>query len=134
MKAGSRAVLALLTALFVVVVLRTAWIHDDAYITYRTVDNFVNGYGLRWNPAERVQTYTHPLWMFVVSAAYAVTHEMFFTVIFTKQIPRGVFELMVPGLRNQGNSPARRKQQQMAQHRPARQGEWRRDQQRSRAR
>jgi superfamily II DNA/RNA helicase len=42
--------------------------------------------------------------------------------------------LMVPGLRNQGNSPARRKQQQMAQQRPARQGEWRRDQQRSRAR
>jgi superfamily II DNA/RNA helicase len=43
--------------------------------------------------------------------------------------------LMVPGLRNQGNSPARRKQQQMAQQRPAaRQGEWRRDQHRSRAR
>jgi hypothetical protein len=40
----------------------------------------------------------------------------------------------VPGLRNQGNSPARRKQQQMAQQRPARQGEWRREQQRSRAR
>ena len=83
MRAGSRTALALLTALFVVVVLRNAWIHDDAYITYRTVDNFINGYGLRWNPVERVQTYTHPLWMFVVAAAYAVTHEMFFTVIFT---------------------------------------------------
>ena len=46
MKAGSRVALALLTTLFVVVVLRNAWIHDDAYITYRTVDNFINGFGL----------------------------------------------------------------------------------------
>ena len=43
--------------------------------------------------------------------------------------------LMVPGLRNQGNSPARRKQQQLQQVRSApRPGEWRRDRQRSRAR
>ena len=82
MRVGSRLLFALLTTLFAGVVLRNAWIHDDAYITYRTVDNFINGYGLRWNPAERVQTYTHPLWMLVVSACYAVTHEVFFTVIF----------------------------------------------------
>jgi arabinofuranosyltransferase len=82
MKAGSRLPLALLTTCFAVVVLRNAWIHDDGYITFRTVDNFINGYGLRWNPAERVQTYTHPLWMFVVAALYLVTHEVFFTVIF----------------------------------------------------
>jgi len=25
--------------------------------------------GLRWNIAERVQAYTHPLWLFAVSAA-----------------------------------------------------------------
>ena len=42
--------------------------------------------------------------------------------------------LMVPGLRNQGNSPARRKQQQLAQHRSSPRPEWRRDRQRSRAR
>jgi arabinofuranosyltransferase len=81
-KVGGRLLAALLTTLFVTVVLRSAWIHDDAYITYRTVDNFINGYGLRWNPAERVQTYTHPLWLFVVATSYLVTHEVFFTVIF----------------------------------------------------
>ncbi len=32
---------------------------DDAYITYKTVYNFINEYGLRWNIAERVQSYTH---------------------------------------------------------------------------
>jgi len=64
---------------FAALVIRNAWLSDDAYITFRTVDNFVNGYGLTWNVAERVQTYTHPLWMFLVSAVYAVTREIFFT-------------------------------------------------------
>jgi len=59
------AALALLLALF----LHTAWLSDDAFITYRTVDNFLNGHGLRWNIVERVQAYTHPLWMMVVAAA-----------------------------------------------------------------
>ena len=35
--------------LYGVVLLRTAWLCDDAYITFRTVDNFINGFGLRWN-------------------------------------------------------------------------------------
>jgi arabinofuranosyltransferase len=64
-----------------VVMLRNAWIVDDAYITFRTVDNFVNGYGLTWNPGERVQSYTHPLWMFTVTLVYLFTHELFFSVI-----------------------------------------------------
>lgn len=54
-----------------------AWMVDDAYITLRTVDNFVNGLGLTWNPIERVQAYTHPLWMFALSALYFVTREHF---------------------------------------------------------
>lgn len=76
-----RRLIVLLATLFAVVVVRSAWIHDDAYITFRTVDNFTHGYGLRWNTVERVQTYTHPLWMLVVSACYVVTQEVFFTVI-----------------------------------------------------
>ena len=67
--------------LFVFVVLRTAWVCDDAYITLRTVDNFINGYGLRWNVAERVQAFTHPLWLLVLSAPYSITHEAFFTTL-----------------------------------------------------
>jgi arabinofuranosyltransferase len=58
-----------------------AWINDDAYITLRTVDNFINGYGLRWNVIERVQTYTHPLWMLLLSSVYVFTRESFFTTI-----------------------------------------------------
>ena len=51
-------------------------------MTFRTVDNFINGYGLTWNTAERVQVYTHPMWMFLVSAAYFFTREIYFTSIF----------------------------------------------------
>jgi arabinofuranosyltransferase len=40
-----------------------SWVSEDAYITLRVVDNFVHGYGLRWNITERVQVYTHPLWL-----------------------------------------------------------------------
>ena len=66
-------------AAFAALVIRNAWLSDDAYITFRTVDNFVNGYGLTWNVAERVQSYTHPLWMFLLSAVYCFTREIFFT-------------------------------------------------------
>jgi arabinofuranosyltransferase len=71
----------LIALLVSVIMLRNAWVVDDAYITFRTVDNFVNGYGLTWNPGERVQSYTHPMWMFVVTLVYLVTHELFFSVI-----------------------------------------------------
>uniref|UniRef100_A0A832G891 Glycosyltransferase RgtA/B/C/D-like domain-containing protein n=1 Tax=Ignavibacterium album TaxID=591197 RepID=A0A832G891_9BACT len=64
---------------YLMLLVKTAWLCDDSYITFRTVDNFINGYGLRWNVAERVQTYTHPLWMFLISAIYFFTREVFFT-------------------------------------------------------
>ena len=68
----------LLLALVLVV---NAWVVDDAYITFRTVDNFVHGGGLTWNTGERVQAYTHPLWMLVVTLLFVTTSELFFTVI-----------------------------------------------------
>jgi len=72
---------AILLAIFAGVLVRTAWMSDDAYITLRTVDNLVHGYGLTWNVAERVQAYTHPLWMLVLSAAYFVTRDAYFTTL-----------------------------------------------------
>ena len=66
---------------FTVVMLRCDWLSDDAYITFRTVENFVDGHGLRWNVAERVQTYTHPLWMLLLSGIYWLTREFYYTAI-----------------------------------------------------
>ena len=56
-----------------IVLLRTAWLCDDAYFTFRTVDNWLNGYGPRWNVGERAQGYTHPLWMLLLAALSAAT-------------------------------------------------------------
>lgn len=73
-------------ALFAVVMFRSAWLSDDAYITFRTVDNLIHGFGLTWNVAERVQAYTHPLWMFLVAAVYALTREIFYTSLFLSML------------------------------------------------
>ncbi len=64
--------------LFVVVLLRTAWLGDDALITLRTVLNFTHGYGLTYNLHERVQTFTHPLWLGLITAAYLVIGNIFY--------------------------------------------------------
>ena len=48
----------LLTLVFLVVLVRTAWISDDALISLRTVLNVTNGFGLTFNIDERVQTFT----------------------------------------------------------------------------
>jgi arabinofuranosyltransferase len=68
-------------SLFTLALVRTAWVGDDAYFTFRTIDNFVHGYGLRWNIAERVQAYTHPLWLLLLTPFYWITGEPFFTSI-----------------------------------------------------
>jgi len=70
---------AALLLLFLLTLLRRAWICDDAYITFRTVDNFINGYRLTWNVTERVQVFTHPLWMLLLSFFYWITHEIYLT-------------------------------------------------------
>jgi|GEM_PF-539679 len=74
-------ILYFLLALFVYVFIVNAWVGDDAYITFRTVDNFVNGYGLTWNTGERVQAYTHPLWMFIHSIVYSITGNIYYATM-----------------------------------------------------
>lgn len=73
------AVLVLLLLALIYVLLQNAYVIDDAYITFRTIDNFLNGHGLRWNVDERVQVYTHPLWMLVLSAVVFFTGEFHVT-------------------------------------------------------
>jgi arabinofuranosyltransferase len=83
---------------FGVVLLRTAWLTDDAYITFRTVDNLIHGYGLTWNTNERVQVYTHPLWMFLISVFYFFTREIFLTAIFVS-VATSLAAVAIVGLR-----------------------------------
>ncbi len=68
-----------LLALAFAVVVRTAWISDDAQITLRCVMNFIHGYGPTFNIDERVQPYTHPLWFLLISAGTFVSRNPFVT-------------------------------------------------------
>ena len=73
--------LVVLVLFFAVLMIKTAWVGDDAFISFRPLDNLLNGYGLRWNIHERVQVYTDPLWLVLVFICYAVTGEIFVTTI-----------------------------------------------------
>lgn len=61
---------------FTSIVLKTAWISDDAYITFRTIENFRAGYGMVFNVGERVQTFTHPLWLFLITGVYLIASKI----------------------------------------------------------
>src|SRR5689334_7951888 len=68
-------------AVFFVLLWRTAWVSDDAFITLRTLDNWWHGYGLRWNVAERVQTFTHPLWLLLLALPVGLSSSAFFATL-----------------------------------------------------
>ena len=44
------------------------WVADDAYITFRHVNQFLAGNGLTYNTIERVEGFTHPLWALLLCA------------------------------------------------------------------
>ena len=59
---GWKTVLVLALLIFSYLFINTAWVAEDAYITFRSVDQLLAGNGPVWNLGERVQVYTHPLW------------------------------------------------------------------------
>jgi len=69
---GLRGAALVLVGLYTWLLVRTAWIGDDAYITFRALENFLHGYGPVFNVGERVQVFTHPLWFLIQAAANAV--------------------------------------------------------------
>lgn len=73
-----RLIASLLTLVFLVVLVRTAWLSDDALISFRTVLNVTNGFGLTFNIAERVQTFTHPLWLGLLTLAYVISGNIYY--------------------------------------------------------
>ena len=70
-----------LVSLYGLTVLQSAWLHEDAFITLRSVDNFLAGFGPTWNPGERVQAFTHPLWFVFLTIAVGLSGEVFYTVM-----------------------------------------------------
>lgn len=62
-KQGSRQLLTWLAGgALLAVVVANSWVSDDAFITLRSVQRLLDTGRLEWNPGDRVQVFTHPLW------------------------------------------------------------------------
>lgn len=68
---------ALLIGLVLQTLWRTAWLSDDAAITFRVVLNTLEGWGPVFNLDERVQAYTHPLWYGLLTLVAWVSGDIF---------------------------------------------------------
>ncbi|WP_311222239.1 MULTISPECIES: hypothetical protein [unclassified Acidovorax] len=77
----SSAFLVILAIAFACAFYRTAWVAEDAFITFRVINNWIEGYGLRWNVNERVQAYTHPLWLFLLTPLVVVFADPYWSAI-----------------------------------------------------
>ncbi len=78
----NRILIAFFASLFLLSLIRTAWISDDAAITLRTILNFTHGFGPTFNIDERVQAYTHPLWFLLLSVGSYISGNVFYTTFF----------------------------------------------------
>ncbi|MEM9044813.1 MAG: hypothetical protein AAGC81_08945 [Pseudomonadota bacterium] len=81
--------------LFAWVIWRTAWISDDAMITFRQVVMTVEGEGITWNPGVRVQAFTHPAWFGILTALYALTEQLYWPAIIAGLILTVISVLMI---------------------------------------
>ncbi len=63
-------------------IIKTAWVSDDSFISFRSIVNFINGDGITWNAGQRIQAFTHPSWFFLLSGFYAITGEIYYTTIY----------------------------------------------------
>ena len=78
---ASRSAILLGFAIFVYVFVQNAWVAEDAYITFRSLEQLFAGNGLRWNPHERVQVYVHPLWFWLLAAFRLFSTDVFANAI-----------------------------------------------------
>jgi arabinofuranosyltransferase len=67
--------------LLMLVFFKNAWVCDDAYINFRSIEQLFSGNGPNWNPHERVQAYTSPLWYWLLALARVVSPDPFFNAI-----------------------------------------------------
>ncbi len=71
----------ILLVLVSLLIIKDAWMCDDAYIAFRTVDNALHGYGLTWNVDERVQAFTSPLWTLLLIAFSFCVRNIYLTCL-----------------------------------------------------
>ncbi len=68
-------------AVTIAVFIKNAWVTEDAYIIFRSVEQVVAGNGPVWNPHERVQAFTSPLWFGVLVLTRIVSSNLYLNTI-----------------------------------------------------
>ena len=67
--------------LFLIVFMKNAWICDDAYILFRSLEQLMAGNGPVWNPQVRVQVFTSVLGYWILAAFRAFSPAVFVNAI-----------------------------------------------------
>ncbi len=80
--------------LIIFLIILNAWFCDDAFFTLRPALNFHYGLGPVWNPGERVQSFTNPLWMFILSLSNA-KNILNFTILISIFLVIGQLYLLI---------------------------------------
>lgn len=57
----------ILTAVYLLLALDHIWVTEDAFITFRSVENLWTGGGPNFNRNIRVESFSHPLWFLILS-------------------------------------------------------------------
>ncbi|MBI4843161.1 MAG: hypothetical protein HY809_02400 [Nitrospirae bacterium] len=63
------------------VFLKNAWVSEDAYIIFRSIEQLFAGNGPVWNPHERVQVFTSPLWFLVLATVRMFSKDVYLNAI-----------------------------------------------------
>ena len=77
----TKAFLAAGVGLFLLVFLKNAWVSEDAYIMFRSIEQLFAGNGPRWNPHERVQVFTSMFWFWVLAALRVFSTDVFLNAL-----------------------------------------------------
>ena len=70
----------------IVIFLKNAWVSDDAYILFRSLEQLVAGNGPVYNPHNRVQVFTSPLWYFVLALVRIFSNDVYLNAIVVSSI------------------------------------------------
>jgi len=81
-KINKYGLLSLGLGVFLFIFFKNAWVADDAYISFRSIEQVFAGNGPRWNIDERVQVYTSPMWFGLLLAGRVFSNNLFLLSIF----------------------------------------------------
>ena len=71
------------------VFLKNYWVSEDAYLTFRSVAQLLAGNGPIWNPHERVQVFTSPLWYWLCALAQWIVGENYLAILLLSSLTFG---------------------------------------------